>query len=97
MLLSQKIKSFPTQKVISEDLVLIFKKNPGAYKLTIIITKKIAPRAVDRNRIKRLLKEALRQLNRPQGEVKIIAKSNMSGLKMEDVLKKLEPLFTRIK
>lgn len=97
MLPSQKTESFPIQKTISKDLVLIFEKNPGTFKLTIIVTKKIAPRAVDRNRIKRLLKEAFKKLASPEGQIKLIVKSNMSGLKLEDVYKKIVPLMANLK
>jgi ribonuclease P protein component len=76
---------------------LIFEKKPDAFKLTIVVTKKIAPRAVDRNRIKRLLKEAFRRFTQLDGGVKIIVKSNLSGLKLDDVLRKLEPLILKIK
>lgn len=97
MLPSQKTKSFPIQKTISKDLVLIFEKNPGTLRLTVIVTKKIAPRAVDRNRIKRLLKESFKKFTQLEGEVKIIVKSNLSGLKLNDVFEKLEPLVAKIK
>ncbi|KKR50940.1 MAG: hypothetical protein UT84_C0004G0003 [Candidatus Curtissbacteria bacterium GW2011_GWA1_40_16] len=76
---------------------MVFKKRPGALRLTIIVTKKIAPKAVDRNRIKRLLKEGFKKFAKAEGEFKIIIKSNISGLKLDDVLKKLEPLITKIK
>jgi len=97
MLPSQKTKSFPIQKTISKDLVLFFNKKPGVLKMTIVVTKKIAPRAVDRNRIKRLLKEAFREFAQLEGEVKIIVQSNISSLKLGDVLKKLESLIVKIK
>ena len=97
MLPSQKVGNFPTKKAVSNDLVLIFRGKPGAFKLTIVVTKKIAPRAVDRNRIKRLLKEAFRKPTQLEGEVKLIVKSNISGLKLDDVLKKLELLLAKIK
>ncbi len=97
MLPSQKVESFPTKKAVSNDLVLIFERNPGIFKLTIVVTKKIAPRAVDRNRIKRVLKEAFRRFAHPEGEVKLIVKSNISELKLDDVFKKLEPLLAKIK
>ena len=97
MLPSEKTKSFPIQKTISKDLVLFFKKKPGALMLTIVVTKKIAPRAVDRNRRKRLVKEAFREFTQLEGEIKIIVQSNMSGLKLDGLLKKLEPLLEKIK
>lgn len=97
MLPSPKVESFPVKKAIPKDLILFFGEKPGTFKLTIVVTKKIAPRAVDRNRIKRLLKEAFRKSAQLEGEVKLIVKSNISELKLDDILKKLEPLLAKIK
>lgn len=94
MLPSGKTKG---KKETSTDLILLYKNNPGAFRLTVVVTKKIAPRAVDRNRIKRLIREALRVKTQLRGELKIIVKNNMSGLKLDEVSKKLEPLIRQVK
>lgn len=67
----------------SHDIVIY--KLEGKGKPVIVISKKIAPLAVDRNRIKRLIKEALRQMEYKNNRLKIIVKKNFSGAKMTQV------------
>ena len=50
-------QDFKGKKVTSEDLVLIAKTTEEELKLTVSISKKVASRAVDRNRIKRIIKK----------------------------------------
>ncbi len=66
----------PTQRLASSDVSLVLKEgrlirqprlhlylrpNPAAYpRLALIVPKKLVPRAVDRNRIRRLAREAFR-------------------------------------
>ncbi len=76
------------------DFGLIYKKNLKS-KLTIVITKKIVPKAVSRNRIRRLIKEVLRKINL-KGDLKIIVKQDLSGLKLQDVKKNLEPQIKKL-
>ena len=80
----------PQRKISSQDFALYFKEL-GA-KIDIIVTKKVAPRAVDRNRIKRLIKEALQHLNSKNG-LKIIVRRNIAGLKEQEVQSKIAQLL----
>jgi len=61
---------------LSKDLVLIGKTGAEKLKLIISVSKKVAPKAVDRNRIKRIIKESLGVNKRAKGEIKIIVKKN---------------------
>jgi len=67
---------------------LIFKKSEPSSKITVVVSKKVAPRAVDRNRIKRLFREAARKIQLT-GEAVIIVKKNLKDLKMHKVEKLL--------
>ncbi|MDO8487155.1 MAG: ribonuclease P protein component [Candidatus Curtissbacteria bacterium] len=79
-------------KIPGEDFTLIIKK--GVPKTVIVISKKVAKLAVDRNRIRRLFKEALRSLNF-KGQTTVIVKKNIAQYKKEQVQKALEKLLTK--
>lgn len=73
-----------------EDFALA--RTKGTQKLTIVISKKVAGLAVDRNRIRRLFREAARGLNL-ENKIKIIVKKNISRLKKDQIQKSLEKLL----
>ena len=89
-------QDFRGKKVTSEDLDLIAKNKEEGLKLTVSISKKVAARAVDRNRIKRIIKESMRSNTGFKGEVLIIVKKNLSHLKMPEIRVKLENLFKKL-
>jgi len=74
---------------MTPDLII---KKKDDQSLTIVVSKKISKKAVERNRIKRTIKEALRAKNKQKG-LTIIVKENISGLKMQQVKEKLEKLL----
>ncbi len=88
MSFSPKGESLPSKNQ-SGDFVISFKKGEKV-KQTIIITKRTAPKAVSRNRIKRLIREILQDM-KLKGDLRIIVKKDLSGLKLADVAKKLMP------
>lgn len=61
--------------------------------MVIVVSKKVAPRAVDRNRIKRLIKEAIRQIMTENYSLKIIVKKNVADAKMAEVANQLSALI----
>jgi len=81
---------------LSKDLVLIGKTGAEKLKLIISVSKKVAPKAVDRNRIKRIIKESLGVNKRAKGEIKIIVKKNVAYLKTPEIRVKLEKLFKKL-
>lgn len=85
-----------SKKVGSEDFLIIASKKPDSFKLGISISKKVVKKAVDRNRIKRLIAEALRGQNIFRGELAIFVKSNLSNLKMDELKGKLFELIRKI-
>jgi len=89
-------QDFKGKKVTSEDLVLIAKTTEEELKLTVSISKKVASRAVDRNRIKRIIKESTRSDKVFKGEVLVIVKKNLAHLKMPEIRVKLENLFKKL-
>ena len=62
-------------------------------KLRIVVSKKVAPKAVSRNRIKRIIKEALKKMNLPQNNFTIIVRNNVEGYKSQKVEEELKQLL----
>ncbi|MEK9147112.1 MAG: ribonuclease P protein component [Patescibacteria group bacterium] len=74
------------------ELILKFHEGKGV-KNTIAVSKNVAKKAVDRNRIKRITREAARQIaNMPTGYTVIIRK-NIAGLKTPQIKEMLEKLL----
>lgn len=82
-------------KIWGEDFTLIVKKGTPKTKFTIVVSKKVAKLAVDRNRIKRLFKEALRSLNYQDQDLAIIVRKNIAGHKMDQVKGALKKLIEK--
>lgn len=63
-----------------------------------IVSKKISKKAVERNRVRRLLSEAVRQLlakTRPGYEVIFLAKKAMVGRGFEEILEEVKRVFKK--
>jgi len=66
----------------------------------VVVSKRTFRRAVDRNRAKRLLREAFRlsrHLALPDVDVILIARAGIAGKKCQDVMRDLETAFRRAK
>lgn len=77
---------------MNRDLIVKPQKKEAKQKLTVVVSKKVAKKAVDRNRIRRIIKEAVRQLNYRKGLV-IIVKNNIADLKTQEITRKLTQLI----
>lgn len=84
------------KRIVNEDFSLTF-KNTGTLKVAIIVSKKVAPLAVDRNRIKRLLSEALQKQNSVFGDLLVVVRKNVSKLKEKQIEEKLGRLLLKLK
>lgn len=85
-----------TNRIASADFVLNFKKEPH-FRAAVIVAKRVARRAVDRNRIKRLVFEALRDIAPISGELKVSVQKNIAPLKKQEVRKNLEKMIAKIR
>ena len=63
----------------------IIVKHSGLPKASIIVSKNVAKKAVDRNRIKRIIREAQRKINLPASNHTVIVKKNIADLKTDQV------------
>ncbi len=79
-------------KIHGDDFTLVIKK--GTPKTVIVISKKVAKLAVDRNRIRRIFKEALRSLNF-KDQATVIVKKNIAQYNKDQIQKTLEKLLTK--
>lgn len=84
------------KRVANEELGLTF-RDTGALKAAIVVSKKVAPLAVERNRIKRLLSESIRKQDIVCGDLLVVVKKNISKLGQKQVGEKLEKLLLGLK
>lgn len=72
---------------MGQPFKVLYQKSKEA-KLKVVVSKKVAKRAVDRNRIKRITKEALR--GKTNEGLKIIVRNNIANLKTQEVEQRLK-------
>lgn len=82
-------------KISGEDFLLTFHQKPNVFKAAVIVAKKIAPKAVDRNRLRRQIFEVLRRTSK-EGELIVNVKKNLAGLKTPQIERRLRPLLNKI-
>ncbi|MBI3282998.1 ribonuclease P protein component [Candidatus Curtissbacteria bacterium] len=76
------------------NFVVKFQKTPTS-RPVIIVSTRVAKRSVDRNRIRRVTKEALRKMGQIDREIVVIVKNNIAGFKMQEVQKELERIIAK--
>ncbi len=78
-------------------IALIQKNNLGYPRFAFVISKKFSKKAVDRNRVKRIIKEALiknfTKLKNFSYDIVLIPKKHLLGKKMQALLKDIEELI----
>lgn len=80
-----------------KELTLVYTKKPGKLKAAVIVSKKVAKLAVDRNRIRRTITEALSAIDSLEGEIVVIAKKNIKSAKSTIIKARLVDLINKIK
>lgn len=88
-------------KVEVQDLYVIFIKNQaGMPRFLFVASKKVFRKAVERNRVKRLLRQAVRSvLNEYKNlsfDISIIAKKSLLQKKVYDIIPQIKDVFTRL-
>lgn len=87
------------KKLHTENLVLYIKSNSlGHPRIGISIGRKAAAKSVDRNRIKRLLRESFRtnKTDFNENDIIVVVKNNISQSKMSDVLSEIKSALLKL-
>ena len=80
--------------ISNSDFVLtVQRQNTKTDGPTVVVSKKITKKAVQRNRIRRIVKEALRSIGFEESKLVIIVKKNIANLKTNQVKKELADLI----
>lgn len=90
-------KIWQGQRLTSAEIQLIVSPKVNTFKVATVVSKKVAPKAVDRNRIKRLVSQAMGENQSLQAEVIVIIKKNISHLKKDQVKDKLTRMLQKLK
>lgn len=95
-LLSSKIAQIAkNRRIPGSEFDLIVKPNSASARITIAVSKKVAKRAVDRNRIKRIIREALRKNDTLKEPAVFILKKNIASLKSYQVEQLIKEVLSR--
>lgn len=94
----QKVFSNPTRFGSSHITILINQNSDQKNRLGLAIAKKRVKLAVDRNRIKRLIRESFRlnQHNLPHIDMVVMVKSGTDKLENQDISKQLDKIWRKI-
>lgn len=84
---STKTQKEKNRRFQSSEFVIITRQLLGTAKITVSVSKKVAQKAVDRNRIKRIIKESTRLENGINQSLTFLVKKNIAGLKSYQVSK----------
>ncbi len=84
-------KATDYRKISSKDFSLIYQKSDKP--LQIVVSKRVAKKSVDRNRIRRIFKEALKEIGAKEVQIKIIVRQNIAGTKSGELAEKLKQLI----
>ena len=85
------------KKLESTEFEIFFEKGGSPLKVGIAVGKRIARKAVSRNRIKRIVAESLRdESDKIGGELLIVVKKDISGLKTGQVKEKLIGMLQKL-
>ena len=90
---------FKGRRLTSEEFIAVANKKKGVFKSAVVISKKVAAKAVDRNRIRRLVTESIRtNLGdiKFEGELIVIVKKNIANLKKHQVEQKVLELIAKL-
>ncbi len=86
--MQQKLVTY--RKIQDNDFTIVIDKSTR--RLQVVITKKVAQRAVDRNRIRRIFKEALKSHDFKKNQIRVIVRKNIAGLKSQELEQRLKIL-----
>lgn len=97
-----KTKRVSSEKSGGSTELFLLKYYPYQYtRFTVIVSKKVAKKSVWRNRIKRIVREAIRQLIKegkaPNFDIVILVRQNIYRMKSYEIKEILEKVFDKLK
>lgn len=97
LILSKKNPSKLTKRIAGSGFTVAYSQTDGIFKAAVVVSKKTAKKAVDRNRIKRTISEALKAQKLQNLELLVVVRENIASLKTEEVKKRLEATIKSLK
>ena len=92
-----KAKGRSVRKIAFGEFEVFYEKGSQPARIGIVVAKTTAKKAVSRNRIKRIVSEALReQLMQIGGRLLIVVKRDISMLKMADVKERIVKIIKKL-
>ena len=79
--------------MVPDFIVKYQSSRPSGLKPMVVVSKAVSKKAVERNRIRRIVKEAIRKLDLQEKKLKIIVKNNIASLKSYEVAEELKKLL----
>ena len=81
----------------SRFTVLAIRNNAGQARLGLVVSKKSAPLAVDRNRVKRLIRESFRRRHRALAglDIVVMAQKGIAKINNDEILASLSKLWKK--
>lgn len=92
----KELKSRKYKIFHSHTFSLVYKETPDNTKIGVIVSIKIAEKAVERNRIKRLFYKAAEDLLDKKGNFLFLTNKTSANVSLEDIKKEIDELSSKI-
>jgi ribonuclease P protein component len=85
------------KKMVTSELVLLFRTNTvGHARLGLALAKRIIPKAHDRNRVKRMVRESFRTRQLPPIDVVVLARKGVENINNSITIAKLSKAWDKL-
>lgn len=85
------------KKIVTSEFIILYRENSLGYsRLGLALSKKMIPKAHDRNRIKRLLREGFRTTQLPAIDVIFLAKHGVAKVENKTIIAKLGTIWNKL-